>query len=344
MKTIFNPLLARIMMRLFPLSVITFLLVSCNENLEVGIGDGPPSVTTYSSAKCTYFGVVSGSSGACFLLEMYQSSNPTSGIAIMGYSTKPANFDNFKLDAGTYLLAANGAVRTYTVGMDNEGNVTGTRLFNTTSNKFTLVKSGSFTVDISGSTYTVSGNFTGMDSNTGAIVNQISVDFSGSISFVDESKIVQSTYTATGTPKWLTVSGPNTWTGTIKPATSNNGSEWITISNWGGEDIEVFCDYENNTYIIDNYSSTVHNDTYDGYFNVGYLKENGNLQILSQIDYVVKYDPITKILDFTGTVTDAGKEYEALVGIAAKNKTSDVYETVFSDFYAGVKLKLTPTR
>jgi|GEM_PF-5578518 len=351
MKTIFNLLHTRIMalptsimMRFFVLSALTAMFFSCNESLEVDIKPVEPPVTVYNTAKCTYYGVLSDQSGACFLLELYQSSNPASGIAIMGYSTKPTNFASFKLDAGTYMLATNGAAKTYAAGMKDGENITGTRLFNTASNTFTLVKSGTFTVGGGASSYSVTTNFSGMDSKTGAIVNNISISFAGTISFVDESKVVLSTYTATGTPKWLTVPGDGTWIGTIKTGTLDDGSEYITISNWGNDDIEVFCDYENGVYTIDDYSTVAHNDTYDGKFKAGYITTNNALVVLDDKDYVVKYNPITRILDFSGTIIDAGAEHEALLGVRAKNKTTGVYGSVFTDFYSGVKLKLTPTK
>jgi hypothetical protein len=93
---------------------------------------------------------------------------------------------------------------------------------------------------------------------------------------------------------------------------------------------------------LDVSTKVAYNSTYDGYFRVGYRDET-SLQLLPTYNYIVKYEPINRILNFTGTVTEDGLVHEALIGIAAYNNSTGNAEIVFTDFYANLKLQLPPT-
>ena len=352
MKTIFNTTqngFASIknqiskVVRYFMAGILALMLASCNDNLEVDIS---PDTIVYNTAECGYSGDILGNGSAFFILDLHNSSNPNIGVYIMGFCTLPSSFANFKLDAGTYRLASNGAVRTLFPGtIADNGVKIGTYLYDFTANKFTFVTEGSLTVTLSGNTYAIAASFKGEDAATGKAVNNIQINFTGQVIFTDDRDLnpapENSTYIATGTSKWLS-SGDRTWSGTLK-SVENNGDKWYEISNWGNRSITIYCDDVDGKISIDNYTKVAGDDKYDGYFEVGYLDGN-KIHTLPFDEYVVNYDPVTRILDFTGTVTDGGRVHEALVGVAAYPISTVNTETdvVFTDFYANVKLQLTP--
>jgi len=322
--------------------ILVIMTVSCNDNLEVNIQPDEPS--TYNTAEGDYYGKILEEDAAFFGLDLYNSSNPLIGIFIHGFCTLPKSFANFKLDAGTYNVEPSGDVKTCFPGAIVNGVVLSS-LYNFTTNEFTLITGGSFTVSLSGTTYTIATNFTGEDYNTGKTVKDIRINYTGKINFTDESEsdpgsIVKSTYTATGDPKWWPDQSDDTWNGTLEPF-EEDGDVWYEISNWGNDDIEVYCDDVYGEIILDDYTKVAGNDDYDGYFRVGYM-DGEDLRVLPPFDYIIDYEPDAKILDFTGTVTDGGKTYPALVGVVAYDKITGKAETLFTDMYENAKLQLTP--
>ena len=301
---------------------------------------------TYNTAVCEYHGDILGNGAAFFVLDLYQSSNSNIGIFIMGFCTLPSSFVNFKLDAGTYQFAANGAVRTLFPGMFAENNARiGTYLYDFTAGKFTFVTEGSLTLALSGNTYTIAASFRGEDATSGNAVNDIRINFTGQIEFTgipNPPNPVYSTYTATSTPKWLTPPGDRTWSGTLEPV-ENNNDKWYEVSNWGNEDISIYLDDIEGKIVIDDYTRIAYNSTHDGYFRVAFIEGN-NLVLLDDgsEDFYVTYDPETKKLTFPAKVSINGKEYQAVAGIAGYNRTTNQPDVVFSDFYADVTLQLTP--
>ena len=328
------------------------IITSCNSDLDVEITTPEyipvvPPVITYNNAEGAYGGNIMGYGSTYFTLDCFNSTNPNEGIKITGFSLLSTNFASFKLTEGTYNLATTGAASTFMSGTMRENNATGTFLYNSNTNKHTLITGGSFTVALSGNIYTVTTNFTGVDAVTGNPVNDIKINYSGAIRFVDNSIIEKSTYAANGIPKWKTPSGPGTWSGALEFA-QNNTTDYYKITNWSNLNITVFCDIgANGTIEIDNYSTVSTDAIYDYYFELGYIDDNRTLTVnidLEKYDYWIHYNPITKILDFSGTITVAGKTYEAVVGIAGWNRTTNDPEITLSDFYANVKLQLAPVR
>ena len=330
------------------IGTFALLITSCFENPAIDITSVTPPLppaTNYNTAECTYYGDILGDGTAFFLLNLYQSSNPSVGLYIRGWCTKPNSFAGFQLDQGTYTLATSG-VKTYVAGATEANGTTGTTLYNLTTNTYTLITGGSFTVDLSGNTYTISANFTGKDASTGIANNDIRINFTGSINFVDNSTITNSTYVATGTPVMTTPLGPGTWSGRLYLGQQDT-LKWYNITNFSNLNRTVMCDYYDNGIIqIDNYSEVYSDDTHDYYFDLAYIDGGGTLRIflddLKDSGYSVHYNPLTGVLDFTGTVTRNGVTYEALVGIAGYNKTTRWHEKELSNFYAGLKLQLTP--
>jgi len=333
---------------LFYLGAFALLITSCVKNQPVPISDiTPPTPPTppeinYNTAECTYYGDINGSGAAFFLLNLYQSSNPSVGVFIRGWCTKPNGFAAFKLDEGTYSLASSGAVRTYVSGSTDAN--TGTTLYNAATGAYTHVTGGDFTVQVSGSTYTIATHFTGREAATGNTVNNIRINFSGSIRFVNNSTIERSTYVATGKPEWKSPAGPSTWSGIIEPRQFDSGEKYYRITNWCDLNMTVYCDYyEDGTIQIDNYSQLQSDETYYYNFDLAYIDGN-KLYIINVGDHVVHYNPITRVLDFTETITRNGVNYEALVGIARYYKDTEELERTYSDFYSGLKLQLSPVQ
>ena len=324
--------------------ILAAMAVSCNDNLEVNITPGSLSQMVCNTAECNYYGDILENGASFFELNLYHSSNSNVGLLAMGFCSFSSSFAGFKLDAGTYNLSTTGTVRSLLPGMMEGETFIGTCLYDFTAEKLIFITSGTMTVSLSGSAYAIEGSFAGKDAITGVAMNDIHVRFTGTVNYTDvtssEPYPVKSAYTATGTPKWTNPPGAGTWAGTIEPGGSGS-DKWYTITNWGNEGITVYCDQVDDKIMLDNYTRVEYNNTHDGYFRVGYI-DGEYLNILPYEDYYVNYNPATKILDFTGTVTDGSKQYEALVGVAAYNKTTGNLENVFSDFYANVKLQLTP--
>jgi hypothetical protein len=320
--------------------ILAIMMVSCNDALEVEITpDNNPSHLIYNSAECTYYGDILGNSVAFFELNIYNSANSNIGLLLMGFCALPTGFANFTLDAGTYNLSSNGAVRSFLPGMFENETFIGTCLYNKTTGKITFITNGVMTVSLSGNTYTIKCTVAGKDAITNVTEKDVQIRFTGNVNFTDHASSTIA-YTGTGKPEWLSNPGAATWTG-IFETVEKDMDKWYKITNWGNDDITVYCDEVDQKIRIDNYTRVAYNDTYDGFFRVGYI-DGTYLNILPSDDYVIKYYPYSKVLDFTGTVTDAGKQYKALIGVAAYHKTTGNLGSVFSDFYADVKLKLTP--
>ena len=329
--------------------VLTGIIPSCNNNLDVEITTPSviPSDITYNNAEGSYVGNLMGYGSAYVTLDFFNSTNPNEGIRITGFCSLPTNFANFKLNEGTYNLATTGSARTYLPGTMNENNAIGTFLYDLSNNRRTLVTGGSFTVVLSDNVYTITTDFSGVDAATGNTVNDIMINYSGTIRFEDHSIIENSTYTAKGTPKWKISPGPSEWTG-IMEFVQGASTDRYRITNWGNLGISVLCDIEDNgTIQINNYSTVYTDDLYNYYFEIAYINEENTRTLIiiepEKYGYFVRYNPSTRVLDFSGTLTtDDGKTYEVVVGIAGWNKTTMDPEITLSDFYANVKLQLTP--
>ena len=335
--------------RLLYVWTLAVMITSCNKNLEVTITPvnlPPPPIEpiTYYTAEGVYFGDMLGNGAACYILKLYNSSNPNIGIYMKGYCSLPSSFTDFKLDIGTYNYATNGAIRTFSPGMISAEGTDGTFLYNNTTSQVTYITGGSFSVELSDNIYSITTNFTGKEAGSGDVVRDICINYTGAINFVDDTKISVSSYLATGTPKWKNPPGDSSWSGTATPV-SGSTTSWYEITNWANQNIRIYLDDEEGTIMIDDYSRVYHTSTHDYYFRVGFIEEGGTIMhVFEGYDYIVNYNPYTKILDFTGTITYEGKSYDAVVGIAGYDKTTSTLEIIHTDFYTGVKLQLTPVQ
>ena len=354
MKTIIKRLLINQIMKsvcLLMVGVFAVLTVSCNDNLEVGIKkDNPqPTVTTYDMAKGIYFGDKIASGSAFFRLDLSHSSNPNNSTVIMGFCTLPSSFADFRLDEGTYNIATTGVGRSLYPGMMEDDVKIGTFLYDTETEKITWIRSGSITITQSGNSYTINGNFIGKDTATGNTEENIRFSYTGTIDFTELplsfEDIGNSTYIATGTPRWLDTPGLNTWTGTLEVVNDGNERKYKII-NWGnqGNDYYVYCIYRDGKIYLDYTTKIASNNTYDGYVRIGIIREANTLSLYRSDEYEISYNKTTRILDFGGSINSSGQSYPALMGIAAFNKNTGDAGSVFSDFYENLKLQLTPNQ
>ena len=334
------------------LGALAILMVACNDNLNVAITPDtppPPPIVPYDTAEGIYFGDKIASGSAFFRLELFHSSDPDNRTVIMGFCTLPSGFADFKLDVGTYYMATTGNVRTLYPGMKEDDVEIGTYCYNRATGKMTWISSGSITVSQSGNEYTIFSYFDGNDAATGNAEENIRFSYTGSIDFVElplaYDDIVNSTYVATGTPTRINNPGASTWTGTLEVV--DNGSEKkYKIINWAnrGNNYYVYCIYRDGIISIDIKTRVVYNDTYDGYFHVGFVDDDGLVTALINREYEVAYIKTTRMLDFSGTVTYAGRSYPAIVGIPALHNVTGEFGSTFSDFYSDLKIQLTPTK
>ena len=239
------------------LGALVVLMASCNNNLDVAITpDIPqPTVTIYNMAEGIYNGDILGNGSAFFRLDLAHSSDPNTGILIMGFCTVPSSSSDFNLETGTYNIGSTGAIKTVYPGMIEGGIQIGTYRYNKTMDKITWISGGTMTIEQSGETYTIKGDFAGVDANTGNAENNIHFSYTGIIDFVDSpdyKNIVNCSYVATGTPSYANTPGPNTWTGTLEVIEDGNGIKY-KINNWANREIyHVMCFLKNGKIFLDN--------------------------------------------------------------------------------------------
>lgn len=327
------------------------ILIACNSNIDVEITQHvtppePPAVITYNQATGSFGGFLLENNSAYYTLDLCDAANTNVGLRITAFSSVPNSFATFRCDEGAYTHATSYSARTFLPGTMSGGNASGTYLYDLNTNSRTLITGGSFTVAFSNNVYTFTTDFTGVDATTGATVNDIKISYSGAIAFADKSIIENASYTATGSPKFKSSPGPNSWSGMFEFAQTGR----YRITNWSNLNMAVYCNFDANGTIQINNKSMIHaDDLYEYYFELGYIEidNNGFRTITINLDpvkygYLVHYNPFTRVLDFSGTLTVDGKDYEAVVGIAGWGKTSGDPEIAYSDFYANLKLQLTP--
>ena len=151
---------------------------------------------------------------------------------------------------------------------------------------------------------------------------------------IEFSDIPKSNYVATGTPKVLSTPGSSTWNGQMVP---NTEDLYWAITNFGGEDITVFCDFKDGEIVLDCAEKVAENDAYNGYLRVFYRDGVFYIQPASY-EYYVAYNKTTRTLNFSGTI--AGNP--AMIAVVAFNKSTGVAGGFFTDGYENLKLVLTP--
>ena len=167
-------------------------------------------------------------------------------------------------------------------------------------------------------------------------VTQSGTSGSSSLNFND---IVNSTYSATGTPATgVSNPAPRSWTGNLYTYPTDS---YYAITNWANlANYPLWVDYANGKLYLD-FSSVVRStDDIDYYYVVGYLEGNTFTSMTASYKYEVTYNKTTRTLDFSGTV-DGRTASVALAGVNKKTQQGTVYtNTILS----GAKFVLTTTR
>jgi hypothetical protein len=283
-----------------------------NATVSITAGNAPPVIlaVTQEAGIITYRNVTASyrCNGAVSL--RFYNYDSDDGLVIFGYVTTPSSFNNLKLDAGTYSCSSSGAVRTFYPGYVGDpvngriSTVYGTIIFNFNTQEFIPITGGTFTVEASGSDYTITTNFSGRDYKTGAMVSNFLAKYSGTISFVNEIDcedpsipFPSSNFVATGTP--LNSTWPTSWTGTIIPTPSTGTANFYTISKWGTYTDKVYIDYTNSRLMIDNTTKAFTLEGRNFYLEAVAINVSTNEgAILSS--HEVKYNSSTNTLDFSG--------------------------------------------
>lgn len=150
--------------------------------------------------------------------------------------------------------------------------------------------------------------------------------------------IVNSTYTATGTPATGVASpAPNSWSGSL---TAYYTYSYYSISNWTNlVGYPLWVDFEDGKLYLDLYSVVRTADDIDYYFVVGYLDGTTFTSKPTTYKYEVSYNKATRTLDFTGTIDGR----VASVAIRSVNKNTQQSLVYSNTILANAKFVLTPT-
>ena len=318
--------------------------------LQVTQAITPKPIIVYDTADGYYFGDWAGKGTAGFAVDSYNASNPNVGFVIEGFSTLPVGgYASFKLITGTYTLAATGAAGTFLAGELYQGEPTGTYVYNGAT--ITLITGGTFDVEVSSDTYTITTNFTGKDLTTGAVVNDILMRYTGLIAFENLSDemlftdIMTGPFSATGTPIWLATSGPSTWSGTVTPL-GTVGDQYYRFSVFSSLTLNYYCDFKYGKIYIDASTRLGGNASLDAYFRGCYWDDQNMWVIPASYPLEVSYNKTTGALDFGEYIEVGGVQYELGFGIlgfaVGTNGTAAWTGSVFTDIYGNLNYQLTP--
>lgn len=137
---------------------VAFCTVTVGSGEGGGDDGGTTTSKTFNSAQLYYYGNMS-SSTTYFRLSMFNWGD-NDGLVIEGFCALAYTFDNFKLDAGTYTFSSTyGVPKTFIEGEIFAQKFMGTYYYK--PNSYIMFNGGSFTVSVSGGTYTVTTKFKG---------------------------------------------------------------------------------------------------------------------------------------------------------------------------------------
>ena len=173
--------------------------------------------------------------------------------------------------------------------------------------------------------------------NANPVTVQVTQSGTSTSSTLNFNDIVNSSYTATGTPPaGLTNPAPGSWSGNLYV---NSANLYYSISNWANiSEYPLWVDYDNGKLYIDNYSIVRTTGDLDFFFVVGYLEGNTFTSKATNYEYEVSYNKTTRTLDFTGMVDG----HTALVALGSINKTTQQRSVYSNTILSNAKLVLTP--
>ncbi|MDR2680609.1 MAG: hypothetical protein LBC47_07360, partial [Tannerella sp.] len=270
--------------------------------------------------------------------------NPNVGIIIQGHCALPSNPADFKITTGTYTFGTGnsfGTDRTFASGEKTDNGTAGTSVYNFNTQEFIFIDNGTFTVGASGSNYTITTNFSGIDYKTGARVNNIQYQYTGPISIINEptptpsctppfGSFCESNFTATGTA--VSSDTPGSWTGKITPLTSGQ-KNYYRISQWGDLSVPVYCNYTSSKIIVDGSTKLIDEDIegYSIYFKAYIIAQNTWTEVSN---HEAKYNTSTRTLDFSGSYNGSS----VIVGIVGINSSKQLVQLTT---YRNAKLVLS---
>ncbi|MDR1723935.1 MAG: BACON domain-containing protein [Tannerella sp.] len=148
-------------------------------------------------------------------------------------------------------------------------------------------------------------------------------------------EIPESSYTATG--ESLNSLSGSSWTGDIKYLISYTYGTYYNITNWGGKDITVSCDYKDGKIMIDNVYSVAQSTLgFDYYFMaIPYDEATKYYDNYILDEWEVRFDIETMTLDFSGYYNGL----PVAVGVFGFDSSNNLWT---ASSHVNVKLQLTP--
>jgi hypothetical protein len=167
----------------------------------------------------------------------------------------------------------------------------------------------------------------------------IRVTQAAAVSIPPFGEIAKGNYRATGTCLYdFAGSNYNNWSGTITPVNATN--PYYAVSNWGNKPLTLYCNYRNGVIMLDNTTQVYSDSEYYGIFNMATYNSNTRmLTYYPNVNYIIKYDSSSRVLDFSGT-------YNGLpiyIGVAIYQKSDKKYNgnLLLNNVHLGPKLTLT---
>ena len=196
---------------------------------------GPPPVL-FNMAEGKYFGDLSKTGNAQFLFYMYHSDEPRISVRIEGFCKLPPSFEEFKLDEGNYTCATSGAVRTFIPGSVEGLTISSSCYYDESISKLILANGGNFNVSLSGDTYTITTNMTGVDYPSGNATNIPRTTFTGKIiwgrySLSVESSSINFGASEVGSQTATVITESPTWE--FDPVSAS----WLTVQKQGNNQL-----------------------------------------------------------------------------------------------------------
>jgi hypothetical protein len=275
------------------------------------------------------------------------------GLFIQGYSTLLAcssfSASTYKITAGTYNISKSGALRTFYPGNKENGEIGGTHFFDEINNKYIAITGGTFTVAYSGTTCTITTDFTGTDLETNVQYKNIVMTYTGVISWKSDCTDPEppkstypyktASYVGSGTlaneKAVSTVTAPTSWAGQSKLVEAS--TPYYTFNPWANiSDGYCYLKYVNGQFVIDTRVQASSSGT-EMFFAAVTIASNGTVSVIK--DYVVAYNSTTKVLDFSGTYNGLA----VLCGIIKVDYSKGVFYGGAPDLYKNLKINLVVT-
>ncbi len=304
---------------------------------------------TYNAASGIYYETDPGT----FLFDLYNASDTKVGLRLQGFSALPTGTNAFAIAPGAYTVGASGTGH-FVAGALSGTTLSGSFVYNQTTQQYIAVTGGTLNVAVSGTTYTISTDLTGYDVKSGDAAVKLVYNYTGALSLVRDYQtgirtwddLVSTTYQATATPRYLTTPGPKAFMGQFQKSANSSGTDFSwAMTNWGGVTVDggfslilPIIELVNGNLLLDTRSVVARSAdrTVNGYFQA--MTYNPTTEMMTFIPkYRVTLDVATKTLDFTGTYNGL----PVYVGVVARDAATGAMVGAFTEIYEGAKVKLS---